>query len=166
MIGWKRIVVTVGKKIGKSHLIYAQGVSAELVAMTTIAAADMFSLPVLLLLAFLIRWLGMGKKCEPEKPEAPAKVKPIHLGQLSQVWTGEEKEQVIRLEELAKNWCKQPAVKVNEPERERPFFSHPGINEFYRTLTEAFRSLPLDAYYSISHRNSSEVPMVTPILTR
>jgi phosphate/sulfate permease len=35
-IGWKRIVVTVGEKIGKSHLTYAQGASAELVAMTTI----------------------------------------------------------------------------------------------------------------------------------
>jgi inorganic phosphate transporter, PiT family len=46
MIGWKRIVVTVGEKIGKSHLTYAQGASAELVAMTTIAAADMFGLPV------------------------------------------------------------------------------------------------------------------------
>ena len=46
MIGWKRIVVTVGEKIGKSHLTYAQGASAELVAMTTIGAADMFGLPV------------------------------------------------------------------------------------------------------------------------
>ncbi|MEP6939597.1 MAG: inorganic phosphate transporter [Rudaea sp.] len=46
MIGWKRIVVTVGEKIGKTHLTYAQGASAELVAMSTIAAADMFGLPV------------------------------------------------------------------------------------------------------------------------
>src|SRR5262249_8796317 len=46
MIGWKRIVVTVGEKIGKSHLSYAQGMSAELVAATTIAAADVFGLPV------------------------------------------------------------------------------------------------------------------------
>jgi len=46
MIGWKRIVVTVGEKIGKAHLTYAQGASAELVAMTTIAAADMYGLPV------------------------------------------------------------------------------------------------------------------------
>ena len=46
MVGWKRIVVTVGEKIGKSHLTYAQGASAELVAMTTIAAADMYGLPV------------------------------------------------------------------------------------------------------------------------
>ena len=46
MIGWKRIVVTVGEKIGKSHLTYAQGASAELVAFATIEAADMFGLPV------------------------------------------------------------------------------------------------------------------------
>jgi inorganic phosphate transporter, PiT family len=46
MVGWKRIVVTVGEKIGKSHLTYAQGASAELVAATTIAAADMYGLPV------------------------------------------------------------------------------------------------------------------------
>jgi inorganic phosphate transporter, PiT family len=46
MIGWKRIVVTVGEKIGKSHLTYAQGASAELVAMATIGAADYYGLPV------------------------------------------------------------------------------------------------------------------------
>lgn len=46
MIGWKRIVVTVGEKIGKEHLTYAQGAAAELVAMSTIAAADYFGLPV------------------------------------------------------------------------------------------------------------------------
>ncbi|MBR8832909.1 MAG: inorganic phosphate transporter [Stigonema ocellatum SAG 48.90 = DSM 106950] len=46
MIGWKRIVVTVGEKIGKDHLTYAQGASAELVAMATIAAADHYGLPV------------------------------------------------------------------------------------------------------------------------
>jgi inorganic phosphate transporter, PiT family len=46
MIGWKRIVVTVGEKIGKTHLTYAQGASAELVAAATISAADMFGLPV------------------------------------------------------------------------------------------------------------------------
>jgi PiT family inorganic phosphate transporter len=46
MIGWKRIVVTVGEKIGKQHLTYGQGASAELVAMATIGAADMFGLPV------------------------------------------------------------------------------------------------------------------------
>ena len=46
MVGWKRIVVTVGEKIGKSHLTYAQGASAELVAAGTIGAADIFGLPV------------------------------------------------------------------------------------------------------------------------
>jgi PiT family inorganic phosphate transporter len=46
MIGWKRIVVTVGEKIGKEHLTYAQGASAELVAMGTILAADRMGLPV------------------------------------------------------------------------------------------------------------------------
>jgi PiT family inorganic phosphate transporter len=46
MIGWKRIVITVGEKIGKEHLTYAQGASAELVAMATIGIADKFGLPV------------------------------------------------------------------------------------------------------------------------
>jgi PiT family inorganic phosphate transporter len=46
MVGWKRIVVTVGEKIGKSHLTYAQGASAELVAMGTIFGADALGLPV------------------------------------------------------------------------------------------------------------------------
>jgi PiT family inorganic phosphate transporter len=46
MVGWKRIVVTVGEKIGKEHLTYAQGATAELVAMGTIFAADNFGLPV------------------------------------------------------------------------------------------------------------------------
>ncbi|NKI92814.1 inorganic phosphate transporter [Rhizobacter sp. SG703] len=46
MVGWKRIVVTVGEKIGKTHLTYAQGASAELVAMMTIGAADVYGLPV------------------------------------------------------------------------------------------------------------------------
>ena len=46
MIGWKRIVITVGEKIGKTHLTYAQGASAELVAAVTIGAADVFGLPV------------------------------------------------------------------------------------------------------------------------
>jgi PiT family inorganic phosphate transporter len=46
MVGWKRIVVTIGERIGKTHLTYAQGACAEVVAMSTIAAADMFGLPV------------------------------------------------------------------------------------------------------------------------
>ncbi len=46
MIGWKRIVITVGERIGKQHLTYAQGASAGIVAMGTILAADYFALPV------------------------------------------------------------------------------------------------------------------------
>ncbi|RAI61133.1 inorganic phosphate transporter [Roseicella frigidaeris] len=46
MVGWKRIVVTVGEKIGKTHLTYAQGASAEIVAMATIGMADVYGLPV------------------------------------------------------------------------------------------------------------------------
>jgi PiT family inorganic phosphate transporter len=46
MIGWKRIVVTVGEKIGKEHLTYGQGAAAEITAMFTIGAADWFGLPV------------------------------------------------------------------------------------------------------------------------
>jgi inorganic phosphate transporter, PiT family len=46
MVGWKRIVVTVGEKIGKTHLTYAQGAAAEIVAFGTIEAASMISLPV------------------------------------------------------------------------------------------------------------------------
>jgi len=46
MIGWKRIVTTVGEKIGKEHLTYAQGAAAELVAMVTIYAADRYNMPV------------------------------------------------------------------------------------------------------------------------
>ncbi len=45
-IGWKRIVVTVGEKIGKQHLIYGQGASAEITAMATIGLADGYGLPV------------------------------------------------------------------------------------------------------------------------
>ncbi|PWV60157.1 inorganic phosphate transporter [Plasticicumulans acidivorans] len=46
MVGWRRIVVTVGERIGRTHLSYAQGAAAELVAMSTIAAADLYGLPV------------------------------------------------------------------------------------------------------------------------
>lgn len=46
MVGWKRIVVTVGEKIGKEHLTYGQGAAAEITAMLTIGAADWFGLPV------------------------------------------------------------------------------------------------------------------------
>lgn len=46
MIGWKRVVVTVGEKIGKTHMTYGQGAAAELVAMMTISLADVLGLPV------------------------------------------------------------------------------------------------------------------------
>lgn len=46
MIGWKRIVVTIGEKIGKSHLTYAQGASAEIITASTIGLSTMFGLPV------------------------------------------------------------------------------------------------------------------------
>jgi len=46
MVGWRRIVITVGERIGKAHLSYAQGASAELVTVATIGAADAFGLPV------------------------------------------------------------------------------------------------------------------------
>jgi PiT family inorganic phosphate transporter len=46
MVGWKRIVKTIGEKIGKEHLNYAQGASAELVAASTIGISTWFGLPV------------------------------------------------------------------------------------------------------------------------
>ena len=45
MVGWKRIVITVGEKIGKTHLTYAQGAAAEITAMITIGLADGYGLP-------------------------------------------------------------------------------------------------------------------------
>jgi phosphate/sulfate permease len=46
MIGWKRIVTTVGEKIGKQPLSYAQGASANLIAATTISLSSVIGLPV------------------------------------------------------------------------------------------------------------------------
>ena len=46
MVGWKRIVVKVGEKIGKDHLTYGQGAAAEITAAATIAAAEYYGLPV------------------------------------------------------------------------------------------------------------------------
>ena len=46
MVGWRRIVVTVGERIGKQPLTYGQGASAEAVAMVTIGAADFYGTPV------------------------------------------------------------------------------------------------------------------------
>jgi PiT family inorganic phosphate transporter len=46
MIGWKRIVVTIGEKIGNEHLSYAQGATAEIVAASTIGLSTGLGLPV------------------------------------------------------------------------------------------------------------------------
>ncbi|GAB4132981.1 MAG: inorganic phosphate transporter [Raineya sp.] len=47
MVGWRRIVITIGEKIGKQHLTYAQGASAELIATMTIGFSSfVYSLPV------------------------------------------------------------------------------------------------------------------------
>jgi PiT family inorganic phosphate transporter len=46
MVGWKRIVVTVGEKIGKAHLTYGQGMAAEMVAASAIGFASVSGLPV------------------------------------------------------------------------------------------------------------------------
>ena len=46
MIGWKRIVVTIGEKIGKTHMTYAQGASSNIVAASTILASSWLGLPV------------------------------------------------------------------------------------------------------------------------
>ncbi len=46
MVGWKRIVVTVGERIGKTHLTYGMGAAAELVAAATILLAVRWGLPV------------------------------------------------------------------------------------------------------------------------
>jgi PiT family inorganic phosphate transporter len=46
MIGWKRIVLTIGERIGKSHMSYAHGASAQIVATATISLSSQFGLPV------------------------------------------------------------------------------------------------------------------------
>jgi PiT family inorganic phosphate transporter len=46
MIGWRRIVMTVGERIGKSHLTYGMGAAAELVAASTILLAQVKGMPV------------------------------------------------------------------------------------------------------------------------
>ena len=46
MIGWKRIVVTIGEKIGKRHMTYAEGATAELIAAATIGLSTQYGLPV------------------------------------------------------------------------------------------------------------------------
>jgi inorganic phosphate transporter, PiT family len=46
MIGWKRIVVTIGEKIGKEHLNYAQGASSNIIAACTLSLSSNYGLPV------------------------------------------------------------------------------------------------------------------------
>ncbi len=46
MVGWKRIVITIGERIGRMHMTYAQGAAAETIAATTILTAQHFGLPV------------------------------------------------------------------------------------------------------------------------
>jgi phosphate/sulfate permease len=46
IVGWKRIVVTIGEKIGKTHLSYGQGAVSEFVAASTIGLSSYFGLPV------------------------------------------------------------------------------------------------------------------------
>lgn len=46
MIGWKRIVVTIGEKIGKRHMTYAEGATAEVIAAITIGLSTQYGLPV------------------------------------------------------------------------------------------------------------------------
>ena len=71
MVGWKRIVVTVGEKIGKTHLTYSQGASAEIVAASTIGLADVLGMPVstthVLSSALPAQWRRMVPvcKCQP-----------------------------------------------------------------------------------------------------
>jgi inorganic phosphate transporter, PiT family len=57
MIGWKRIVITVGEKIGKTHLTYAQGACAEITAAATIAAADMYGLQLSTVRNIALAWV-------------------------------------------------------------------------------------------------------------
>ncbi|PTS82241.1 anion permease [Pseudomonas sp. HMWF032] len=46
MVGWKRVVLTVGEKIGKQGMTYAQGMSAQITASIAIGLANVYSLPV------------------------------------------------------------------------------------------------------------------------
>ena len=46
MVGWRRIVVTIGEKIGKTHMSYSQGAAGELVAASTIGVSASLGLPV------------------------------------------------------------------------------------------------------------------------
>ena len=93
---------------------------------------------ILLILAFL-RWLWKRRKSRSVtvKPEPQVQVKKIPLEQLSSVWTGkEEKDRVISLADLSRNWRSQPATPESKPEHVRPVFCHPGIEEFYCARVE------------------------------
>ncbi|BAB13276.1 inorganic phosphate transporter [Buchnera aphidicola str. APS (Acyrthosiphon pisum)] len=46
MIGWKRIVVTIGEKIGKKRMTYAQAMSAQITASFSIGIASYTGIPV------------------------------------------------------------------------------------------------------------------------
>lgn len=46
MVGWKRIVLTVGEKIGKTGMTYAQGASAQITASLAIGIASFTGMPV------------------------------------------------------------------------------------------------------------------------
>ena len=46
MMGWKRIVFTVGEKIGKSNMTYSQGMAAQITAATAIGVASVTGMPV------------------------------------------------------------------------------------------------------------------------
>ena len=67
MIGWKRIVVTVGEKIGKTHLTYGQGAAAELIAASVIGAADgsacRFQPPMFCPREWRARWRPTARGC-------------------------------------------------------------------------------------------------------
>jgi PiT family inorganic phosphate transporter len=76
MVGWKRIVVTVGEKIGKDHLTYAQGAAAEITAMATIGAADWFGMPVSTTHVLFRHCRYHG--CQPLWPAMGDRVQPAH----------------------------------------------------------------------------------------
>ncbi|MDG2637876.1 inorganic phosphate transporter PitA [Vibrio parahaemolyticus] len=46
MVGWKRVAVTIGEKIGKKGMTYAQGVSAQVTAAVSIGVASYTGMPV------------------------------------------------------------------------------------------------------------------------
>jgi low-affinity inorganic phosphate transporter len=46
IVGWRRVVITVGERIGKQGMTYAQGMSAQITAALAIGVANLYSLPV------------------------------------------------------------------------------------------------------------------------